>query len=371
MATIPRRALVFVVVLLCALLARAPAYAGGKGGGGGGNGGGNGGGGGASQDSQPVVTEDADTRGGGGAGGGAGGGGAQDSQPVVTEDTDTNDGGTPEDVPDDGDNRHPSGRDRSVEGGTNSGASQSDPDDDGHGPDRSNGGPDQPGGSGGVDLADQDGNNGCGNDDDFEDDNEGLCLGRQRDNADAEVGAAQVTPDHDRETHERIVETDAAQADSTVAADATAIANADATAVADADATAIADAGTTVVSDAAAAAVAEVQQVGEAQVGAVTEVAGVAIERPGSGTGQRSGGGTAVAPASVGRSLPPAGAPAVDADYQIAGAALAAVTPIGSLAYTGSPTVRLALLAAGLLVLGLALLHSARTARASAVRRVD
>ena len=30
-------------------------------------------------------------------------------------------------------------------------------------------------GSGGVDKLDQDGNNGCGNDDDFEDDNEGWC----------------------------------------------------------------------------------------------------------------------------------------------------------------------------------------------------
>ena len=100
---------------------------------------------------------------------------------AVTEDTDHNDGGTPDNVADSGDNRHPSGRDRSVEhgGSGNQGRSASDPDDDGRGPDRSNGGPDKPGGSGGRDLADQDGNNGCGNDDDFEDDNEGWC-GRQR-----------------------------------------------------------------------------------------------------------------------------------------------------------------------------------------------
>jgi hypothetical protein len=99
----------------------------------------------------------------------------------VNEDTDTNDGGTPNNVVDDGDNAHPSGNDRSVENGGsgNQGNSGSDPDDDGNGPDRSNGGSDKPDGPGGVDLADQDGNNGCGNDDDFEDDNEGNCGGRR------------------------------------------------------------------------------------------------------------------------------------------------------------------------------------------------
>jgi hypothetical protein len=55
------------------------------------------------------------------------------------------------------------------------GMAMSDPDDNGLGPDRSNGGADQPGGTGGVDLTDQDGNNGCGNDADREDDNEGWC----------------------------------------------------------------------------------------------------------------------------------------------------------------------------------------------------
>ena len=102
-----------------------------------------------------------------------------DDTSVVTEDDDTNDdAGNNE--PDDGDNRHPSGKDRSVESGGsgNQGAAAHDPDDDGNGPDRSNGGLDQPG-DGDLDeqwdLEDQDGNNGCGNDDDFEDDNEGLC----------------------------------------------------------------------------------------------------------------------------------------------------------------------------------------------------
>ena len=105
--------------------------------------------------------------------------GDADSDPGTsyTEDNDTNDGGTKNNVKDDGDNAHPSGKDRSVENGKsgNQGKSESDPDDDGRGPDRSNGGPDKPNGSGGVDKADQDGNNGCGNDDDFEDDNEGWC----------------------------------------------------------------------------------------------------------------------------------------------------------------------------------------------------
>ncbi len=79
-------------------------------------------------------------------------------------------------------NAHPSGNDKDGEAGGsgNQGNAESDPDDDGRGPDRSNGGPDKPGGSGGTDLDDQDGNNGCGNDDDFEDDNEGLCGGPDR-----------------------------------------------------------------------------------------------------------------------------------------------------------------------------------------------
>ena len=106
----------------------------------------------------------------------AGGGNSGDSG-GYTEDNDTNDGGTPNGVVDSGDNMHPSGKDKSVEHGKsgNQGNSSSDPDDDGRGSDRSNGGADKPNGPGGVDLADQDGSNGCGNDDDFEDDNEGWC----------------------------------------------------------------------------------------------------------------------------------------------------------------------------------------------------
>jgi len=82
------------------------------------------------------------------------------------------------DTPDEGDNEHPSGKDRSIEHGksTAQGKAKSDPDDDTRGPERSNNGPDkQPKGAGGVDKEDQDNNNGCGNDDDFEDDNEGWC----------------------------------------------------------------------------------------------------------------------------------------------------------------------------------------------------
>jgi hypothetical protein len=109
-----------------------------------------------------------------------------DSDTKYTEDNDTNDGGTANNVSDEGDNKHPSGKDRSVENGKsgNQGNSSSDPDDDGRGPDRSNGGPDKPNGSGGDDLADQDGNNGCGNDDDFEDDNEGWCGKPPKDETD-------------------------------------------------------------------------------------------------------------------------------------------------------------------------------------------
>jgi hypothetical protein len=97
--------------------------------------------------------------------------------PEWTEDNDTNDSDTPNNVADEGDNRHPSGKDRSVENGGsgNQGNSTSAPDEDGHGPERDFGGTDKPNGPGGMDLADQDGNNGCGNDDDFEDDNEGWC----------------------------------------------------------------------------------------------------------------------------------------------------------------------------------------------------
>ncbi|HUP87656.1 MAG TPA: hypothetical protein VM143_18530 [Acidimicrobiales bacterium] len=103
--------------------------------------------------------------------GGGGKGDSKGSRATVTENTDTNDDGTPNNVADSGDDRHPSGKDRSVENGGsgNQGASTSDPDG------ASNGGADKPDGAGGIDAADQDGNNGCGNDDDFEDDNNGWC----------------------------------------------------------------------------------------------------------------------------------------------------------------------------------------------------
>ncbi|MDQ4124457.1 MAG: LPXTG cell wall anchor domain-containing protein [Actinomycetota bacterium] len=90
------------------------------------------------------------------------------------------------------DNRHPSGKDRSAENGGsgNQGKSESAPDDNvgpmrnecGASPasDPRGGCTDKPGGSGGIDLADQDGNNGCGNDDDFDDDNNGHCGGKAK-----------------------------------------------------------------------------------------------------------------------------------------------------------------------------------------------
>ena len=81
--------------------------------------------------------------------------------------------------PDEGDNRHPSGKDRSEEMGNSQtqGKSQSDPDEkeNAYG---GNSGNDKIGYDGGSDKGDQDGNNGCGNDDDFEDDNNGNCKGK-------------------------------------------------------------------------------------------------------------------------------------------------------------------------------------------------
>lgn len=106
----------------------------------------------------------------------------------TTEDNDDDGHPNSPDPEGDSDNKHPSGKDKHDEpgGSGNQGKTQSNPDNDGRGPERnscegSGEGKcvDQPGGDGGVDELDQDGNNGCGNDDDFEDDNEGLCLGRQ------------------------------------------------------------------------------------------------------------------------------------------------------------------------------------------------
>ena len=76
-------------------------------------------------------------------------------------------------TPDTEDGDHPSGKPgKGLEQNGNSGtqgASNSDPDGD------SNGGADKPGCDGGFDAHDRDGNNGCGNDHDFEDDNNGWC----------------------------------------------------------------------------------------------------------------------------------------------------------------------------------------------------
>ena len=101
---------------------------------------------------------------------------------TYTEDNDSNDydNGTSEanNIADEGDNAHPSGKDRSVENGGSGtqGKSESNPDDS-KGPMRYEGaiGDDKANGPGGTDRADQDGNNGCGNDDDFDDDNNGHC----------------------------------------------------------------------------------------------------------------------------------------------------------------------------------------------------
>ena len=67
-----------------------------------------------------------------------------------------------------------------------------------------NGGADKPGGSGGVNRSDQDGNNGCGNDADFEDDNNGRCLGRRKakrtpppDDGPPDAGAGLAAISHD------------------------------------------------------------------------------------------------------------------------------------------------------------------------------
>ena len=71
----------------------------------------------------------------------------------------------------DGPSLHPSGNNRYVEpgGSGTQGKASSDPDG------LYNHGVDQRGEFGGLYLSDQDGNNGCGNDQDFEDDNNGRC----------------------------------------------------------------------------------------------------------------------------------------------------------------------------------------------------
>lgn len=106
---------------------------------------------------------------------------------AITEDTDSD--GVPNNMSDEGDNLHPSGKDRSVENGGSGhqGRSASTPDQNGRGPERDNGGTDKPNGPGGADIHDQDRNNGCGNDDDFDDDNEGWCGGKPKNKGKSEI----------------------------------------------------------------------------------------------------------------------------------------------------------------------------------------
>jgi hypothetical protein len=103
-----------------------------------------------------------------------------DASTAFTEDTDSD--GVANNIADEGDNAHPSGKDRSVENGSsgNQGKAESKPDQNGKGPERDNRGTDKANGPGGADIHDQDGNNGCGNDDDFDDDNEGWCGGKNK-----------------------------------------------------------------------------------------------------------------------------------------------------------------------------------------------
>jgi hypothetical protein len=112
---------------------------------------------------------------------GNGNGASQGGGERTTETTSTVEQWECEDTPDQP-SLHPSGRDRHCEpGGSGSqGKARSEPDGDGRGPDRNDRGTDEPGHHGGLYPEDQDGNNGCGNDHDFEDDNEGWCLGPDR-----------------------------------------------------------------------------------------------------------------------------------------------------------------------------------------------
>ena len=111
---------------------------------------------------------------------------------------------------DDDDNAHPSGNDRETNDGPDDdvqGRSASEPDDNGSGPERDHNGTDKTGGPGGADLEDQDGNNGCGNDDDFEDDNEGWCGKPQT--SDDELATGEETSDTDSDESGADATTDA------------------------------------------------------------------------------------------------------------------------------------------------------------------
>jgi hypothetical protein len=112
--------------------------------------------------------------------------GDADNSSTVTTENDDADGVS--NAGDTNESHHPSGKDKFIENGKsgNQGKSESDPDDnvgpmrreeppcdnDPRGADKCT---DKPGGSGGHDILDQDGNNGCGNDQDFDDDNNGWC----------------------------------------------------------------------------------------------------------------------------------------------------------------------------------------------------
>ena len=289
---------------------------------------------------------------------------------AVTEDTDTNDGDTPNNVADDGDNKHPSGKDKSVErgGSGNQGNSTSDPDDDGRGPDRSNGGADKPDGPGGVDLADQDGNNGCGNDDDFEDDNEGWCGAKPKpetpaaepaeqpaaedgsctpgtvgcapakdeDAGSCTVGSSGCTPDVE-ETCDVASGECLGHADGECGAVASDCPSDDDAAGSDADAPSVTD------KDLAAGPEGDVLGA-EGSVEGETDVAGVTVERP-------------AVDAVVGRVL---GADATAADLAAVAAGGLSAAASRSLAATGSPMLVLGLLALGGMGLGAGLLRRTR-----------
>jgi LPXTG-motif cell wall-anchored protein len=94
-------------------------------------------------------------------------------------------------IADCGDSQHPSGNDRCEEpgGSGDQGNTPADPDED------DNGGVDQSGGSGGANQQDKDGNNGCGNDQDFEDDNNGNCGGTHDDVEPSEPPTEEPTED--------------------------------------------------------------------------------------------------------------------------------------------------------------------------------
>jgi hypothetical protein len=122
----------------------------------------------------------------------------------LTEDTDGDSSNDPDH--EFGESLHPSGRDGTDHQDKRQGNAQSDPDDDGRGMDRNGTGLDQPGEDGGVYTDDQDGNNGCGNDQDFEDDNNGWCG--KPDFAGPPADEDDVVVDEDEDVDEDDLDTD-------------------------------------------------------------------------------------------------------------------------------------------------------------------